>query len=198
MKKKTKETILSTYYPTLDQEISTSIAYLHTPINWSMSLVTAIVLFLINRESYPDNLAWMALSGSLILVSHFAVRSAKAYISTIRFSTIQRELLRSLIHSENEDSDDFKEYIQKYHIEWHSPINLKTVIYKLLFELGYGYLYLIIITVKVHILLNIQINLISVIFTSVCVLIVLAEFFALKFSPYLKNITVNLAAQKLR
>jgi hypothetical protein len=138
----------------------------------------------------------MSLSASLILVSHFAVRSGKAYISVMRFSAIQRKILRSLL--DQKGNMDYMFHIQKYHVEWQSPIPFRTVIYKLLFELGYGYLYFVILAVKVHILLNININLIMIIISVVCIMISIAEFYMLRVSPYLKNTLVDDDAIKLR
>ena len=193
----------NTYYPTLDTAISTSYNYMHTTLNWAISIITAVVLLVMLRESFPDRLSWIILSVALILISHFAVRTGKGYLNTLRWSTIQREiLLWTLDHNSSatssEDSNLSAQTIRTYHTEWQSPISVFSVLHKLFFDLGFLYLYSIVIVVLAYVAWLVQINAKLYLVTAFCITLAILEFLQFARSPYLKRTAINSFTQKNR
>jgi hypothetical protein len=183
------------YYPTLDTAIGTAYSYMHTTVNWTISLSSAVVLFISTRTTFPDETSWVALCVAAMLVSHFASRTAKGYINVLRWAAIQRIILRGICDTIDESAASA---VMVYHIKWISPVHFRTVIGKLLFELGFVYLYAGIVALLFYTAPHVKGTTPIIALTGVTVVAIVVEFVSLRFSPYLRHVDVDAETRHLR
>lgn len=127
----------------LATQISGSVVYLNSTINWSVSLVLAgIASFgLSDKVSVQDRFYFQC--AIIVFLIHFFSRSCKAYLNVIRFSVLDRETIRFLKNGQHASA---AELINSLYVEWKSPLPLSLVLQKCTFELGYVYFFAITIS----------------------------------------------------
>lgn len=133
-----EDALYNTYYKNLPQQIVISMNYLHTTVNWTITLLVGTVVTLFIRSDLSPEAATSVLSVLIVVTSHFFIRAGKAYISLMQWSTIDRLITTSFY---TRDVGPASRAIRLYHTEWASPVTKWTVTYKLLFELGFIYFY---------------------------------------------------------
>ncbi len=195
-----QEWLKTTYFQYLVAQTSTSMNYLHTTISWTTTLLPVGVALIVASESFPDPFSLIGLLFIFIIMNHLAVRTAKAYLNVMRYSTLQKQILKLTLESgEESDWQNLKKKILQYDFEWISPLPLGDLIYKVFMELGFVHYYLIIILLLLYTLFNIEwdpnllgVALLGLFFT-------VTEFWlGLKRSVYLRKILVDPLSQEQR
>jgi hypothetical protein len=194
----TKEWIKQVYFPYLGSSIATSINYLHTTLNWAVTLLLGSIVFVVSRSSFPDHIGLIGLLLTLLILNHFAIRTAKAYLSVMRFSILEKYILGSVLEA-NSTWPEIQAKIIDYHINWISPLRIWDVLYKVLFELGFIYFLLVIFLLLVYTISKIGISY-WIILESLFVLtsISVEIWLGLVRTPYLRSIKEDWLARTQR
>lgn len=160
-----EEWIKTTYLGHLGSLIDTNMTYLHSTVGWAMALLLGGVLFVASRPQFPDHVGFLLLLLLLLVLAHFAVRTSKAYLNVIRWTTLEKYVVRgALAEQEDADWDDVRTKIVDYHGNWASPLSYGDIVHKLVFELGFGYFFVAIGGLLVYTVVTIGRDLIWVLF----------------------------------
>ncbi|MCJ7448353.1 MAG: hypothetical protein MUO72_11745 [Bacteroidales bacterium] len=189
------------YYAQLTGFLSTSLEYLHNTVNWGVVTTIGIVAAIFVREQFPDLLSWALLWFALPITLHFGVRTAKAYINVMRWSSIQRHVQIHIMNNPPDECDFLRviEIIEKYHTHWVSPLARIDVIYKTLLEMGYGYFLFFHSALLIYVGTKIEITGPTFVIATLGFLFVILEAFLFLFkSPYLASISVDPETHRLR
>lgn len=187
------------YFRQLTEATTRSLNYLHSSINWSLTLVTAGVAFQASaRSEFLDRNIVYILPAFIIIITHFFVRSAKGYINIMRYSTIQKMIISYTTYSSFR-IDEIRDCVETLDAQWASPIRMGTILYKLMFEFGFLYFYAFIVMFSAIMHPAIDLSCANiVVLTAGVVFAVLEVYFGLYRSPYLSKIKVYDLAQRLR
>ena len=139
------EPMLNVYANSTRQAAEQSLKSLDASINWALTLTLAELAFVVNEvivkgaasvdERILDLvLAAIGLGGAMCF--HFSIRAAKNYLNLIRFSKLEREAIRCNFKIGSYSVEHLMRAIQSYHIEWRSPLGLRVIAKKVLFEFG--------------------------------------------------------------
>jgi hypothetical protein len=128
-------------------EVSTNMAYLHSTINWAVTLFAGGFATMLLQAGSSERSA-LALDAVLFVVTvHFFVRTSKAYINVMRFTSLDKALLHHIAHGEY---DEGYQLLHIYYINWISPVAASTVLYKTLIEFGFLYLFTALIAIGAY------------------------------------------------
>ncbi|ESQ89768.1 hypothetical protein [Asticcacaulis benevestitus] len=131
------------YYASLATTAATNVSYLNTTVAWAVSLMTGALALVLSHEKFPDKPSVGALAVLLIVIGHFFVRASKAYTNMMRFTTLEKSIIKSILN--DECGDRTAKEIAQYHVGWHCPLPRRKIALKVLTELGFGYFFLIVI-----------------------------------------------------
>lgn len=138
---------------------SANMTYLHTTLNWTVTLLVGGAIAVMIRSEFPDPLGFAALLLMLIVTGHFCVRTAKAYTNIIRWTTLERLLLKLVLEDDLDQRqllmEALKRDVEKYHVRWVCPLSWQTLVYRVLVELGFGYFFVIVIGLTVFSMFNV-------------------------------------------
>jgi hypothetical protein len=104
------------------------------------------------RSSFPDHVAFVSLLILMLILGHFGVRTAKAYLNVVRFGALEKHLILNYLNNEAEVWPEIRSRILTYHCDWSSPLAFRSVAYKLLFELGFVYFLGIVMGLALYVL----------------------------------------------
>jgi hypothetical protein len=189
----------TTYLAHLATLLDANMAYLHTTLNWAITILLGGVVFLASRSSFPDLISYDGALIMLVVLAHFAVRTSKAYLNVMRWSSIEKHILQATINNADEDWDIIKSNIIEYHCNWTSPLALKDVIWKVMFELGFFYLVSITILLIGYTLYHVQISYLTISHLAVAILFIIIEvWFGLLRSSYMRQVNPDPIAHSQR
>lgn len=175
-------------------------SYLHTTLNWAVTLMVGGIVVITTRPSFPDHLSLIALLIILVMLAHFAVRTCKAYLNIIRWTTLEKHILNaSLADDPDEEYREIADLIDEYHFSWKSPLGYWDLAYKLLFELGFFYFFAVTLTLLGYTIVAMGFS--SLVLVEVIVsfgLVVLEIWMGLVKSSYLREVVVDPIARKHR
>ena len=135
-----REWARTTYLGHLASLLDSNLTYLHSTLTWAITLLLGGVGVVVARPTFPDRTGVIALLVLAVVVGHFAVRTAKAYLNVMRWSSLEKRIIRGFLTTVEEitwESD--RDKILQYHCSWESPLGFGAVAYKVLFELGFAY-----------------------------------------------------------
>lgn len=146
----------TTYLCHLGSLIDSNMTYLHSTLSWAVTILVGALGFTISRNSFPDHQAFITSLVLLPIIGHFAVRTGKAYLNVVRYGALEKHILLSLLNDKDLNAwIDNRARILSYHCDWSSPLKLGSVIYKLLFELGFFYFFGITLGLSLYILITV-------------------------------------------
>jgi len=134
--------LYSTYFSSLSTMASTNVQYLNTTVAWSLSLTTGGFALVFSRKNFPDLTSVFILCLLLLVLTHFFVRSCKAYTNMMRFTVLQKELLDTKLNVDEATAKKLHAMVgmlNMYHVDWRSPLSRGSILKKSLFELGFLY-----------------------------------------------------------
>jgi hypothetical protein len=145
------------YLSSLTLSIDTNMSYLHETLTWSVTVLSAGIGIVLGRASFPDITGIMILLLLIIMMGHFAVRTGKAYMNVMRFSTLEKMVVKSYLNNDEEAQweKNFK-LIIAYHCEWQNPLAFTSVAKHVLFNLGFVYFLGISLSLVVYSILKIE------------------------------------------
>ena len=133
---------LKNYYSECGREISLAFQTMDNNQNWTVTLVSAIIVGIILSGFLPNIWTWSLLVIGLALTIRFFVRTCLAYINLIRWNFFRKKINSYFLQTpENEKAALFyeiKEGIKIYDDQWNSPISKRNLIFA---NLKYGYYY---------------------------------------------------------
>jgi hypothetical protein len=132
------------YFESLATEKATSVNELQNPTSWGLTTVTAGTLFFVGRSEFPDQISLLGLLVLAVLATHFTTRAMKGYINVVRWSLLQRLFLRSHLEPAFHQ-DEVKRAVFSYHVMWSLPLRGRDIVWKAVFELGFGYIFALLI-----------------------------------------------------
>ena len=190
----------TTYLSHLGSLIDSNMTYLHSTLSWAVTILVGSLGFILSRSSFPDHQSFIISLALLPILGHFAVRTGKAYLNVVRFGALEKHILLSFL--ENEDSDVWTENkvrILNYHCNWSSPLKLSSVIYKLLFELGFFYFFGITLGLLLYILITVGFSWCFIAEFLVSIFLLILEIWlGLLKSAYFRNFKPDKIAQEQR
>ncbi|CCD94417.1 membrane hypothetical protein [Bradyrhizobium sp. ORS 375] len=132
-----KEAVLF-FAEAIPSHIEVSMNYLHNTINWSITVFAGGVGAIVINEKFPNINTEILTSILLLTLAHLFIRTSKAYLNVMRFTSLDKLIIRntSLGHPEQCFSA-----IDRYYLNWASPLPVHTVVVKVLFELGFFYMW---------------------------------------------------------
>jgi hypothetical protein len=142
----------TTYLAHLASLIDSNMTYLHSTLTWAVTILLGGLGFVVTRSSFPDHVSFVSVLVLIVVLGHFAVRTAKAYLNIVRFGALEKHVLLSYLHDKPETWWQIRSRIIQYHCDWSSPLEFKSVAYKLLLELGFLYFFGIAIGLAIYIL----------------------------------------------
>lgn len=197
--------IATTYYSSLSEEKQTSIQELQNGTNWSVTLITAGLLLVITSNLFPSFTSLIVLCFVWVVSIHLLNRTLKGYINVVRWSLLQRTITQlklggstSSDRTESENWERAFHIIEKYHLNWCLPLKRRDVIYKGLFELGYGYILVSIVAGIIFNTIAIGLSLYATLLIALTILISLVEIVIFLRSPYLRNVEFSENARRQR
>lgn len=138
------------YLQHLASLFDSNMTYLHTTLNWTVTLLVGGVIVIMSRDSFPDSVGFASLLIMVLVIGHFGVRTAKAYTNIMRWTSIEKHVLALALSNKQEERNKLISLIQQkirdYHIGWKSPLELGALSYKVFFELGFFYFFLIVLS----------------------------------------------------
>lgn len=141
----------NSYLAHLASLIDSNLTYLHSTLTWAITILLGGLGFVVTRSTFPDRFSIAFLAVLMIVLGHFAVRTAKAYLNVARFGSIEKEVLICAVSECDETSKErVRAAVREFHCEWVSPLGLWPVVYKLLFELGFVYFFGIVTALAVY------------------------------------------------
>jgi len=140
---KGKEEFIENYYDQCGREISLAMATMDSNQNWTITIVSAIIVGIILRGFQPDIWTWSLLIIGLALTIRYFVRSCLAYANLIRWNKIRNKINDLFLFTETDlkKIGKLKEVIatiKKYDVEWLLPLPKRKIISS---NLKYGYYY---------------------------------------------------------
>ena len=189
--------IHSVYLPQLTGQFDTSMTYLHTTLNWAITAFLGVIAVVLARSTFPDRLSYVMLLILLVMLGHFAVRTGKAYLNVVRWTTLERHILKTLL--DQSDVSALLPLVEKYHYAWVSPLSLKHLAFKILFELGFVYFAILNVGLLVFVWCSVGWDWWMLLeLCGALMLLGLEIWVGLLRSPYLRKIEVDPLARKLR
>lgn len=189
------ENLLSHFGVLLD----TNMGYLHNTLSWTVTVIIGSIVFIFSRPEFPDHLSLTTLCILIVVVVHFAIRTSKAYINVIRCGLIEKSIITSKLGHNPKELARAREIVVDYHCNWNCPLKKRTIVYKLLFELGFLYFLLPLIGLVIYCGYAMLFDKFSIVILLVSFLVVVVEiYFGFITSPYYRNIKVNDLACKNR
>lgn len=189
----------TTYLAHLATLIDANMSYLHTTLNWAITILLGGVVFLASRSSFPDLISYVGGLITLVLLFHFAVRTSKAYLNVMRWTSIEKYILKAAISDENDEFEVIRGKIIDYHCNWCSPLALNDVIWKVLFELGFFYLFTIVALLIGYTLYHVGLNYLTASGLGITIILVGLEIWlGLLRSSYLRQIKPEPIARSQR
>jgi len=193
-----KDWVKTTYLAHLASLIDANMSYLHTTLNWGVTVLLGGGVFIMSRTSFPDLTSYHGGLIMLIVLVHFGVRTAKAYLNVMRWTSLEKHVLNAAISDESE-WEQILGKIKDYHCLWISPLALKSVAWKVLFELGFFYLFLITILLIFYTLINVGLGYLTVTELAITLLLVVFEIWlGLVRSSYMRQVSRDDIAYSLR
>lgn len=187
----------TTYFEHLASLIDTNMTYMHTTITWTVTLTLGVIAVVLARPSFPDDISFIMILILLVMLGHFIVRTGKAYLNIMRWSTLEKYILKaSLDQADETDYAVIFHHIEDYHYSWKSPISIKDLTYKLLFELGFAYFGILSIGLLAFIAYKVGVDEWMLIEIAVTIGLITFEIWVGFRSSYLKNVTVDPLARK--
>jgi hypothetical protein len=188
-----------TYYAGLTEKLNASIEYLHSAIAWSITLTVAGVSVILTQARFPNERSLVLGVMLSLFLNHFGVRAAKGYLNVVRFAAIQRRLTAWQLSRSEGDLNRLIEHIRSLDLAWCSPVRKRVVLYKIIFECGYGYFYALTIGTIIYTLATIQATVADILLTIAGAVVQLLElYFGLLRSPYLRTIARDEIAELYR
>lgn len=132
--------LVTDYFAQLTVLLDSSMTYLHTTQNWCITTLLGGAIFVLSRQTFPDQTSAFISILLLVATLHFAIRSAKAYVNVMRYSTLQKHILNFVLQSG--DALTEKQLIASVHMHhygWVCPLKRRHIATKILFELGFAY-----------------------------------------------------------
>jgi hypothetical protein len=180
------------YLPSLTEQITNSLDYLHNAINWGLVVLSGTLVVVLTNVPYRDTTTLPALLVILVLCVHFFCRTARAYINVIRFSLVHRAITNRVLSINALSSEiDPVEAIRTYIVQWKLPLRRVDVFRKVLFELGYGYPIVIDITLIVYVIVTAGPRLAAWFLVGIAVVLISVELTVFVKSPYMRNPVPN-------
>jgi hypothetical protein len=176
------------------QQTESGLTRIETANNWTLTVTLGTIIAVTGSNNFPDSRSLVILLGTLGLVVHFMIRSAKGYINTLRFGMISKTALISL--SEDKDHNDLMDQVVRYAVEWRLPLTKGRVWLKVLTEFGYGYVISILITLATYSALHVNSS--TTLLCTCTGLVIPSTMEILRFhlcSPYMKLVDVDLPTQ---
>jgi hypothetical protein len=196
-----RDWLTNAYYPTYPGKITSSIEYLHTTINWTLTVLSGGLAIVMAGRNLDPAILWIGTLAVLVTCVHLLVRSAKGYINIMRWVTIDNSLVLYAIATESDKATAFNEVIhsiKEYHLNWMCPLTRKDVFYKLLFEFGYSYFFAICIGLTVYVAMSITIDWFSIASAILATFFVVLEIYLLLRSPYMRKVASHPIARAQR
>ncbi len=192
------------YHSFLSEAVSASLQYLHSTITWSITITSAGVGFILAQKTFPDPKSYLFSLALLVIISHFFVRSGKAYINVIRYAAIQRYIISKKLDCKAnlcspDNFESLKYYIKRYHLEWSCPLKRTTVLTKLLTEFGFLYFFIFNFGLLGYIISKIQHSNTTIAIGLLAIIACYLEIYCgLLLSPYMRDIEVDKLAEKFK
>lgn len=191
------EATLNAYANTARQAAEQSLKSLDMAVNWALTMTLAVLAFTLNLSVVmADSLKvhqrlelLMIIALCACILNHFSIRAAKSYLNVVRFSKLEREAVRLNLEIKPFSPTRFKKVVATYHLEWRSPLKGKTILRKILFELGFFYLALFLGILYIYVakeVLSVEASKVICI-TAAIPLMCLAELVSFVRSPYMKD-----------
>jgi len=192
--------IKETYLLHLGDLFGINMTYLHSTVGWAMTLLLGGVVYVASRPEFPDRMGFSVLLLLLVVLAHFAVRTTKAYLNVIRWSTLGKHIVRGVLaDGEHSGWVDIQAKIVAYHCDWASPLSYRDIAYKLVFELGFGYFLLAILLLLIYAAINIGLDLLLTCASLLTLVAVVAEvWIGLLRSGYLRSLRPDWLARRDR
>jgi hypothetical protein len=141
----------SVYMPQLASLLDSNMSYLHTTLNWAVTVLLGGIVFVATRPTFPDGLGLVGLEILFVVLGHFAVRTAKAYLNVIRWSSLEKHILGAIINDADQAGwKTIKGKILSYHYEWKSPLTARDIAQKVLLELGFFYFFAVVLALIIY------------------------------------------------
>lgn len=180
------------YLPSLTEQITNSLDYLHNAINWGLVVLSGTLVVVLTSVPYRDSTTLPALLIILVLCVHFFCRTARAYINVIRFSLVHRAITNRVLSINALSSEiDPIEAIRTYVVQWKLPLRRADVFRKVLFELGYGYLVFIDLALIVYVIMTTRPRLPAWCLVGIAIVLISVELTVFVKSPYMRNPVPN-------
>lgn len=193
-----KEWVKTTYLAHLASLIDSNMSYLHTTLNWAVTVLLGGGVFITSRASFPDLTSYQGGLIMLIVLVHFGVRTAKAYLNVMRWTSLEKHILNAVISDEAEWQRILGK-INDYHCLWISPLTLKSIVWKVMFELGFFYLFLITVLLICYTLVNVGPGYLTLTELAITLLLVVFEIWlGLLRSAYMRQVSRDDIAYSLR
>ncbi|MBI1731055.1 hypothetical protein HYR53_10650 [Candidatus Acetothermia bacterium] len=195
-----QEWLQTTYYSYLGNQINTSMTYLHSTVNWANTLLSLGMALVVSSTTFPDPFGLIGLLFIFTIMNHFAIRTAKAYLNVIRFSTLQKHILKLSVEEDPEaDWSGIKEKAMQYDYDWTSPLTMRDLLYKVVMELGFMYYYLIIVILLIYSYIYVEVSPELLGVTGIAAILSFLElWFGLKRSLYMRKVVLDPLAKEKR
>jgi hypothetical protein len=139
--------MVEAFRSSLSSQISVAMTYLHNTTNWSLTIFAAGVGASVVQGRFPSDHSHIIISIILVVLAHFFVRTCKAYINVMRFTSLDKLMLANISTEEPARSYDL---IDRYYIQWVCPISIKIILVKTLFELGFAYMWGVLLSLSIY------------------------------------------------
>jgi hypothetical protein len=131
--------------------LDSNMTYLHSTLNWGITITVGGIGLVLARASFPDQMSLLALLALLPVLTHFAVRTAKAYLNVMRWTTLEKHIIEEFLRRDDSGGWDLmRRRILTYHCAWASPLRFWHVVQKVLFELGFAYFFGIVVGLALY------------------------------------------------
>jgi hypothetical protein len=136
--------VASEYGAAMEANVQSAVSNLHTSISWTQVALLGVLAFVFSKDSGTDGLIrGAALGVAWMLITNFAIRSAKNYINIMRFNLLRRSSLEFALgvqlnpERKKEHFLQWANTVRHYHVLWESPLRRRRLAKKVLIECGF-------------------------------------------------------------
>jgi hypothetical protein len=151
--------VASEYGTAMEANVQSAVANLHTSISWTQVALLGVLAFAFSKDSGTDGLIrGAALGVAWMLITNFAIRSAKNYINIMRFNLLRRSSLEfalGLQLTPERKKEHFLQWaitVRHYHVLWESPLRRGRLAKKVLIECGFFGPYVAIVALSCYLI----------------------------------------------